>query len=170
MTAENDNPDSYLFGLLDPERYAYTGHSMGGGGALYAASEDAGTDAVVPLAGWSDSPDLSALTTPALVVTCTGDDVDSSDAPNAVHSEVFYASLAGEKATAKFDGPHICPMTGQPRTALIGRYVLAFLKHAVDDDYRYTNFLCQPADDGETNPAPAPDPNVEPVEFASTIC
>jgi len=40
MTAENDDPESRFFGVVDPEAFGLSGHSMGGGCSLLAAADE----------------------------------------------------------------------------------------------------------------------------------
>jgi dienelactone hydrolase len=121
---------------VDPSRSAVMGHSMGGGGTLEAASKNHALKAAIPLAGWDTTTNWSANTTPTLVVACQSDQV----APVANHSLPFYNSITTNKAFLEITGgSHFCP--NSPQTT-IAKYVISWLKRFVDDDTRYSQFLC----------------------------
>ena len=60
-------------------------------------------------------------------------------ATNGLNSNVFYGSLTGEKAQLTIGGSHFCPTS--PNTAA-ARGVVAWLKRFLDDDERYSSFVC----------------------------
>lgn len=123
---------------VDAQRRAVAGHSMGGGGALIAARENATLRAALPLTPWNLSTDFSDVRVPTLIVGADGDTVASVN----VHARPFYASLpaATRKAYAELNGAsHFTPnSTNTP----IGRYGVTWMKRFVDDDTRYSPFLC----------------------------
>ncbi len=125
---------------VDAQRRAVAGHSMGGGGALIAARDNATLKAALPLTPWNTSTNFSGVRVPTLIVGADGDTVASV----AVHSRPFYASLpAGTlKAYAELNGAsHFTPnSTNTP----IGRYSVTWMKPFVDNDSRYSTFLCGP--------------------------
>lgn len=131
--------------LVDAQRLAVMGWSMGGGGALSAASERPGLKAAVSLAGWSTSNNFSALQVPTLVVGCELDVV----AANAIHSLPIYNSITAAKAYLEVAGDgHRC--VTEP-TAAVAASVLSWMKYYVDGDRRYLQFLC-PAPVAADNP------------------
>lgn len=123
---------------VDASRRGVAGHSMGGGGTLYAARDNPSLKAAVPLTAWSTLKSFSSMQVPTLVVGAESDSV----APVASHSIPFYNSLSGalDKAYAELNGAsHFAPnSTNTP----IGRYSVACVKRFMDNDTRYTPFLC----------------------------
>ncbi|GAA1391870.1 hypothetical protein [Luteococcus peritonei] len=75
--------------LVDPSRTALWGYSMGGGGALEAAQQLPGLDAVVAVFPWDASPRFPRITAPTLVVSGERDAV----AVPAWYADPAYASL-----------------------------------------------------------------------------
>jgi predicted dienelactone hydrolase len=125
---------------VDPDRLAVMGHSMGGGGSLEAAAERRSIEAAIPLTGYDLDrtwPEVQAAT---LVIGAEND----TTAPVSRHSIPFYESLtnAEERAYLELNGAsHFAPNRSN---TTIARYSIAWLKRFVDDDTRYTQFLCPP--------------------------
>jgi triacylglycerol lipase len=123
---------------VDASRRGVAGHSMGGGGTLYASRDNPSLKAAVPLTAWSTLKSFSSVQVPTLVVGAESDTV----APVASHSIPFYNSLSNslDKAYAELNGAtHFAPnSTNTP----IGRYSVAWVKRFMDNDTRYTPFLC----------------------------
>lgn len=125
---------------VDLARLAVMGHSMGGGGSLEAATDDSVLRAAIPLAPWSADKTFPEVTTPTLVIGAEDDVI----APVRRHAERFYATLPADADKAYLelrDADHSAPTV--PDTT-IARYSVAWLKRYVDDDERYTRFLCPP--------------------------
>ncbi|MCC5952534.1 MAG: alpha/beta hydrolase [Acidimicrobiia bacterium] len=140
--------------LVDADRLAVMGWSMGGGGALHAANVRPSLRAAVPLAGWHGTKDWSSVTVPTLVVACQNDAV----AGNSSHSIPFYESLPDMEITVHRDGgPTTVPLAGtraymevaggshncvtEPNVT-VARSVLPWLKRWVDHDTRYLPWIC----------------------------
>jgi triacylglycerol lipase len=123
---------------VDASRRGVAGHSMGGGGTLYAARDNPSLKAAVPLTAWSTLKSFSSVQVPTLVVGAEADTI----APVASHSIPFYNSLSSslDKAYAELNGgTHFAPnSTNTP----IGRYSVSWVKRFMDNDTRYTPFLC----------------------------
>jgi dienelactone hydrolase len=130
---------------VDPNRLAVMGWSMGGGGSLDAAKQNSKIKAVIPLAGWESSNNMSGVKQPALVVACQNDTI----APPAQHSQRFYDTLgSSEKAYMQINGSgHFCVTTAN---TTIARYSIAWLKRFVDNDTRYSTFICTGSPSGAT--------------------
>jgi dienelactone hydrolase len=139
-----------LANRIDPDRLAVMGHSMGGGGSLEAAKDDPALQAAIPLTPWNTDKSFPEVTTPTLIMGAEDDTI----ARVRSHSERFYESLPadGDKAYLELrDASHSVPTTD---STVIARYSLSWLKRYVDDDERYTQFLC---------PAPAVDTELSEV-------
>jgi predicted dienelactone hydrolase len=123
---------------VDANRLGVAGHSMGGGGSLMAARDNASLKAAVPMTPWSQTKSFSTVRVPTLVVGAENDSV----APVALHSIPFYTSLPAslDKAYAELNNAsHFAPnSTNTP----IGRYSVAWVKRFMDNDTRYEPFLC----------------------------
>lgn len=123
---------------VDANRLGVAGHSMGGGGSLMAARDNASLRAAVPMTPWSQTKSFSTVRVPTLVVGAENDSV----APVASHSIPFYTSLPAslDKAYAELNNAsHFAPnSTNTP----IGRYSVAWVKRFMDNDTRYEPFLC----------------------------
>ncbi len=137
LTGESD-----AAGRVDAQRLAVMGHSMGGGGAIAAADERPALRASVPLAAWHLTKEWDSVTVPTMFISCQED----TTAPNILHSKVFYDSISSdEKAYLEIaDGGHSCARVD---SALGSTAAVSWLKRYVDDDTRYSKFLC---------PAPVP--------------
>lgn len=130
--------DSDVSHLVDPNRLAVMGHSMGGGGTLEAADDRPSLRAIVPLQGWNSDKTWSQVEVPALLI---GGE-DDSIAPDSSHSQRFYDSLGGEKVYLQLNNAsHFA--TTSPNTT-VASYSIAWLKRWVDEDTRYTPFVCGP--------------------------
>src|SRR5829696_312530 len=81
---------SSVRGRIDATRLAVGGHSMGGGGALEAASDRPSLQAALPLAPWNLDKSWSELVVPTMIIGGENDTV----APVSSHSEPFYTSIS----------------------------------------------------------------------------
>jgi dienelactone hydrolase len=129
--------DPRVSGKVDANRLGVMGWSMGGGGTLEVARSNPNVKAAIPLAPWNLNTFWQGLRTPVMMVQCAADTI----APNAVHSEAFYRSLGStEKAIFMIPGSHFCVTT--PNTA-VAKMSISWLKRFVDDDARYSSFICR---------------------------
>jgi dienelactone hydrolase len=129
--------DSRVNGRIDRTRLAVGGWSMGGGGSLEAARAHPELRAVVPLAPWDAIKNFSGVRSPALILGGENDSV----APNSSHAIPFYDTVSSpEKAFANLQSAsHFFPTSDNPQQS---RLMVSWLKRFVDDDTRYTQFLC----------------------------
>lgn len=130
-----------LYRKVDPNRLGVMGHSMGGGGTLIAARDNPTLKAAIPLAPWNTSTNFSSVTVPTMVVACESDTV----APVSQHASPFYNSLPSSTRKAFMEmnnGDHFCVMTGNDYTRLMGKYAISWVKRFMDNDTRYSPFLC----------------------------
>jgi triacylglycerol lipase len=133
-----DSSSATVRSRVDATRRGVAGHSMGGGGSLYAARDNPSLKAAVPLTAWSTIKSFSSVQVPTLVVGAENDSVASVSS----HSIPFYNSLSAslDKAYAELNGAsHFAPNT---TNTPIGRYSVAWVKRFMDNDTRYTPFLC----------------------------
>lgn len=137
--------DSKLATIADSSRQAVAGWSMGGGGALDAAVSG-NYKAVVALAPWEQTNSFAKVTEPTLVIGGEGDTI----APEAKHAEPFYEAVNAEKAYLEInDGGHLFPGRANDTQASA---MISWLKRWVDDDTRYSQFICPgPAATGTVN-------------------
>ncbi|WP_310913803.1 poly(ethylene terephthalate) hydrolase family protein [Lipingzhangella rawalii] len=136
--------DSDASDVVDEDRLAVMGHSMGGGGSLYAADQNPDLKAAIPLTGWHLRKDWGDLEVPTMVIGAENDLTASVSS----HSIPFYESLDEDldRAYMELDGAsHFAP--NFPNT-LIASYSISWLKRFVDNDERYEQFLCPPPDHG----------------------
>jgi dienelactone hydrolase len=125
---------------LDVTRLGVMGHSMGGGGAIEASSQDPSLKASVPLTPWHTTKTWPTVRVPTLIFAAEND----TTAPPDKHAKLFYDSMtnAPEKAYLELAGAdHRAPVY---ENATIGLYAVAWLKRFIDDDARYDQFLCPP--------------------------
>ncbi|MDT0306896.1 dienelactone hydrolase family protein [Streptomyces sp. DSM 44917] len=123
---------------VDPNRLAVAGHSMGGGGALSAVSENPELRAAISLTPWHTDNAWSEVTVPTLIVGAERDWI----APVRSHAEPFYQSLTGARERAYLEMNNANHFVTNRSNETIGRTVLAWAKRYVDNDSRYEQFLC----------------------------
>jgi predicted dienelactone hydrolase len=125
---------------VDAGRLAVAGHSMGGGGTLEAANARPSLQAAIPLQPWHTTKSWTGVRVPTLIVGAEAD----TTAPVASHAEPFYAGIpdTSEKAYLELnDADHRVSSAPDVTTA---RSMIAWLKRYVDNDTRYSPFLCPP--------------------------
>ncbi|MBX3618418.1 MAG: dienelactone hydrolase family protein [Rhizobacter sp.] len=129
-----------LYGKVDANRLAVAGHSMGGGGTLAAARDNPSLKAAVPLAPWHTTKFFSTIRVPTLIIGGESDTI----APVASHSIPFYTSLSSSIAKGYMElnnASHFFPQTST-YYPLVGKYMISWFKRFVDEDTRYSPFLC----------------------------
>ncbi|WP_083975913.1 dienelactone hydrolase family protein [Kitasatospora azatica] len=127
---------------VDPRRLGVIGHSMGGGGVVYAAENRPSLKAAVALAPYSPTQDMSTDTVPTMVIDGQNDTVVT---PAAV--DALYATLPASTRSAfmQIDGADHAYYTHPNPVEM--RVLIPWLKIFLDNDTRYTRFLCpSPAD------------------------
>lgn len=134
------------FGLVDATRLGAMGHSMGGGATLELARDTPHIKAIVPMAPFQTAgTNYSGLTVPTLILACKGDIVATAKS----HATPIYDSLSPslEKAYVELAGGGGHPCTTSLGTSaevkkVAARYGVAWLKRFLDEDTRYSAFLC----------------------------
>lgn len=143
LVSWNNSRNHAIYGLLDPNRLGLMGHSMGGGGTLIAAEDEANNPAVkaaIPLAPYALEKDFSRITCPTMIVACGADMI----APVAQHAMPFYRSLSDsiDKMFIEFAGDsHFCVIDGNMHMPTLGKLGIAWMKVFMDEDARYLTFL-----------------------------
>jgi hypothetical protein len=122
---------------VDASRLAVIGHSMGGGGAISAAERRPTLKAAVPLAPFSPSQNMSTDRVPTMVIAGQNDTVVTPS-----YLDGLYPTLPSttQSAFVQLSGAdHLFPTH---TNANVMRLAIPWLKIFVDNDTRYTQFLC----------------------------
>lgn len=123
---------------IDPNRLAVIGHSMGGGGAMSAASRRPSLKAAIGLAPAIFSTDMTKMRVPTMMMV---GQKDTTVSPS--YALKFYNQIpkSTEKAFVELTGVgHTFP-SWTPNSVMM-RKVVPWFKIFVDNDTRYTQFLC----------------------------
>ncbi|MXG88877.1 alpha/beta hydrolase family protein [Nocardioides flavescens] len=129
---------SVVASRVDARRVALMGHSMGGGGTLEAIKDRPSIKAAIPLTPWNLDKTWPEVTTPTLIIGADNDSV----APVASHAEPFYGSLPSTLDKAYLELRNASHFAPNSANTTIASYSIAWLKRFVDDDTRYSQFLC----------------------------
>lgn len=142
--SQSNSGSSAISGMVDSSKQAMMGWSMGGGGALIGAANDPSLKAIIPQAPYnSGSNDFDEIVTPTLILACESD----STAPVSQHASPFYNTIPNstDKAFLEINnGSHSCANSGNSNMDLLGKYGVAWMKRFMDDDTRYSTYLCGP--------------------------
>lgn len=143
VVSQSNSSSSAISGMVDSTRVGAMGWSMGGGGALRLASGSR-LSAAIPLAPWhSGSNNFNQIDTPTMIIACEND----TTAPVGTHASPFYNRIPGttEKAYLEINnGGHSCANGGGSNGGLLGKYGVSWMKRFIDQDTRYSQFLCGP--------------------------
>uniref|UniRef100_UPI000785C4FB alpha/beta hydrolase family protein n=1 Tax=Herbidospora sakaeratensis TaxID=564415 RepID=UPI000785C4FB len=122
---------------IDRNRLAVAGHSMGGGGTLHAAEDRPSLKAAVPIAPWNTDKTWGSVRVPTLIVAGESDSIASPT----THASPFYNSISQtEKAYLELNSAsHFFP---QSTNTPFAKQFVAWLKRWVDEDTRYSQFIC----------------------------
>lgn len=122
---------------VDPNRLAVMGHSMGGGGVVYATEHKPALRAGVELAPFSPSQNMSSDRVPTLVF---GGQKDPTVTPS--YLKGLYATMptATKSAFAQIAGADHLFYTHPNNVQM--KLIIPWLKIFVDNDNRYEKFLC----------------------------
>jgi predicted esterase len=130
---------------IDPNRLAVMGHSMGGGGMVYATEHQPSLRAGIGLAPFSPSQNFSSEKVPTLVL---GGQDDPTVTPSMLAS--LYATMP---ASTQSDFAQIAGADHEfyrtPNNVMM-KLVIPWLKIFVDSDTRYEQFLCPSLPDPST--------------------
>ncbi|MEV4580293.1 dienelactone hydrolase family protein [Nonomuraea jabiensis] len=126
---------------VDASRLAVMGHSMGGGGAMSAALRRPSLKAAVGLAPYSPSQNLTTTKVPTMLLAGQN---DTTVTPANVTTLYNGIPASVEKAYLELTGAgHAFPTSSN---SVMMRKVIPWLKIFVDQDIRYSQFLCPMAD------------------------
>ncbi|MEV0236688.1 cellulose binding domain-containing protein [Nonomuraea sp. NPDC050786] len=128
-------------GRVDPNRLSVVGHSMGGGGALLAAVQRPSLKAAVGLAPFMPSGNLANDRVPTMIIGGQSDTTVTRSSLDALYARL---PATTESAFLEFGGAGHLFFT--KANTLEMRILIPWLKIFVDNDTRYTQFLCPLAD------------------------
>jgi hypothetical protein len=130
---------------VDPNRLAVLGHSMGGGGMIYAVEHRPSLLAGIGLAPYSPSQNMSTDTVPTLVI---GGQNDTVVTPSYLSG--LYATLPSSTQSdfAQIAGADHVYYTHPNNVEM--KLIIPWLKVFVDSDTRYEQFLCPTLPDPST--------------------
>ncbi len=122
---------------VDAGRLAVIGHSMGGGGALDAALRRPALQAVIGNAPYLPSGSLAGDRVPTLIYAMQNDTLVPPSRLTSLYNTI---PATTERAYVEVTGAGH-NYIGQPST-ILARTMIPWLKIFVDDDARYSQFLC----------------------------
>jgi dienelactone hydrolase len=132
-------------GEVDPNRLSVMGHSMGGGGVVYATEHQPSLRAGIGLAPFSPSQNMASDKVPTLVL---GGQNDSTVTPSYLSGLYATMPAATPSAFAQIAGADHGFYT-RPNNVMM-KVVIPWLKVFVDSDNRYEQFLCPRLPDPST--------------------
>jgi hypothetical protein len=147
MKGENTRDGSPLKGKLAVDRACVTGHSMGGGGTLFAAT-DLGNKirCDAPLQPWQPGMSFAMVSAPTMFIAAQSDTV-AGVAQNAM---LFYSSIPDSvpKYYVEVAGASHFLSAGDlgSNYDVQSKYLVAFYKVYLEDDMRYLDVLNGPMD------------------------
>ncbi len=129
-----------LQGKIATDRLGVMGHSMGGGGSLFACDKgSARIKAVVALMPWQPGGKFPNCTSPTLVVAAQKDGLVS---PEGMAFPEYQSLAATDKAYMNVAGAeHNVANDISGGGNLFARYALSWLKLHLEDDARYQSFI-----------------------------
>jgi len=145
IKAENTRAGSPLQGKIATDRLCITGHSMGGGGTLWAANTlGSQIKCSVPLQPWQPGQSFNRIAAPTMFIAAQNDTV----AGNAQNSYTHYRSIPASvpKYFVEFAGASHFLTSNSSGSNYDGqsKYMIAFYKRYLEDDQRYTAILNAP--------------------------
>lgn len=132
-------------GEIDPNRLAVLGHSMGGGGVVYATEHQPSLLAGIALAPFSPSQNMSTDRVPTLVV---GGQDDTVVTPSYLSGLYATMPASTQSAFAQIAGADHVYYTHPNNVEM--KLIIPWLKVFVDSDTRYEQFLCPTLPDPST--------------------
>jgi triacylglycerol lipase len=140
--SQGNSRTSALYGKVDGNRRGVAGHSMGGGGTLIAAADNASLKAAVPMAPWNlSSLSFRNIRVPTMIFGCQSDAI----APVNTHAVPFYNAIPSSTNKGYVEmrlDDHFCVMNGGGHYETLGKLGISWFKRFIDEDTRYSKFLC----------------------------
>ena len=139
LREENTRNDSPLLGAIDEDKFAVSGHSMGGGGAQRAAVLDNSIKGVVALCPWLPNPDLDHGS-PVVIFSGQNDAV----APPGVHANIHYDNTPNSTNKLLFEienGDHSVANTPDGGNSSVGKIALSWFNLYVAQNDCYCSLL-----------------------------
>jgi len=130
---------------VDPNRLSVLGHSMGGGGVVYATEHRSTLKAGIALAPFSPSQNMSTDHVPTLVL---GGQKDPTVTPSYLSGLYKTMPAATQSAFAQIAGADHLYYTHPNNVQM--KLIIPWLKTFVDGDTRYEQFLCPKLPDPST--------------------
>ena len=124
---------------VDASRLGVSGHSMGGGGTLEASVSRPSLKAAIPMAPWdANMKNFSNDSVPTLIVAAQNDSI----APVRQHAMVFYNSIPTTQPKMYLELAGASHTATNHANTTQAQYEISWLKRFIDNDTRYTQFLC----------------------------
>jgi dienelactone hydrolase len=133
---------------IDPNRLGVMGHSMGGGGTLEASKTRPSLKAAIGLAPWDQTKNWSTNKVPTMLIGAQNDTI----APPSSFAIPFYNSLPASLQKVYVEIAGASHFTFNNPNTSIAQYSIAFLKRELDNDTRYSQFLCPAPTTGGSSP------------------
>lgn len=130
-----------LFGKVDAGRLAVSGHSMGGGGALEAVRDNPSYKAGFPMAPYGNTTSFPTIRVPTMIVSGQSDTV----AIYHQYTAPVYFSIPNTTPKALMElanANQLFPTNPTKYSPLVGKYAVSWMKRFVDNDTRFSPFLC----------------------------
>ncbi|GAA1968073.1 lectin [Catenulispora subtropica] len=122
---------------VDPNRLGVIGHSMGGGGVVYATEHRPALKAAVALAPFSPSQTMATDSVPTMVMGGQNDTVVTPSYLSGLYATMPAATQSDFLQIAGADHVYYT----HPNSVEM-RILIPWIKTFIDDDTRYTQFLC----------------------------
>ncbi|WP_298542365.1 T9SS type A sorting domain-containing protein [uncultured Aquimarina sp.] len=142
LEEENTRSSSPLNGQIDTEKFAVSGHSMGGGGAQRAAVMNSKIKAVVALCPWLPTFNRPSLDHSAPVLIFSGQN-DGTAGPSQ-HANVHYEQTPNETDKLLYEiknGNHSAANSPTGAQGNVGKLAISWLKSKLDNNSCYCSLI-----------------------------
>jgi predicted dienelactone hydrolase len=146
IAKENVREGSPVKGKLAPDRICVTGHSMGGGGTLWAATSLGNKiKCALPLQPWQPGQSFAQIVAPTMFIAAQSDTIATVSSNAWTHYQSIPATVA--KYFVEFTGADHYLSTNRamgPSIAAQAKWMIPFYKAYLEDDPRYLALLNAP--------------------------
>ena len=146
IAKENAREGSPVKGKLAPDRICVTGHSMGGGGTLWAANTLGNKiRCAVPLQPYQPGQSFASITAPTMIVAAQSDNIATVSSNAWPHYQSIPTTVA--KYFVEFAGADHYLSTNRATSTSIAaqaKWMIPFYKAYLEDDPRYLALLNEP--------------------------